>query len=330
MALRPKIRTEWPAWLLLSMVPLFALAMDAGCFAGEPALSIVKVEQRTASEASASNAQSEGKGMVLPSNLVAGSNLQRFLPDTLYEIINGDADLYLKAGFVRLETRRFLLKDDSRQWIDFYAYQMNRHRSAFAVFSVRRDREAVPFALTRFAYRYQNGLFFVHGPYYVEILAGEETVTMVDAMHRLGAAFIDFNEVEAEPIPELGLFPPEDLIPDSIALHPSGAFGFEAFNDVFTARYRVNRSQATAFFRLCRSPEAAARLAFEYQAFLMEYDGVAAPENNSLPNSRLIQILDTYTLVFTHGNTVAGVQDARTPDQAEMLAMRLKAGLSSF
>lgn len=283
-----------------------------------------------AAGASTSNLQSEGEEMAMPADLVAGSTVERFSPDTLFEIINGDADLYLKAGFVQLETRRFLLKDDSRQWLDFYAYQMDRHRSAFAVFSVRRDREAVPFELTRFAYRYQNGLFFVHGPYYVEILAAEETIPLVEAMQRLAAAFIDINKVEAEPIPELKRFPPEDLIPHSIALHPSGAFGFDAFNDVFTGRYRTSQSEATAFFRSCRSPEAAAKLASEYQAFLMEYDGVAEPVSNPLPNSRLIRILDAYTLVFTHGNAVAGVQDAGTADDAEMLARRLKAGLSSF
>ena len=277
----------------------------------------------------AQTGQNQTEAMTLPAGLRAGSDPERFSPDTLFEIINGDADGYLKAGFVELDYRQLILNEDSRQSLEFFAYRMKQHRNAFAVFSVRRGREAMPDALTRFAYRYRRGLFFVHGPYYVEIRAAEENAALEQAMQRLGAAFIETHAVQTEPIPELGLFPPEDLIHGSMALHPSGAFGFEAFNDLFTARYRLGGSEATVFFRSCRSPEAATQLAADYYAFLVEYDGVAAPVSSSLPNSRQIRVLDTYTLVFTHGDTFAGVQDAATPEQADMLARRLYVALSS-
>ena len=273
--------------------------------------------------------QNQTEAMTLPTGLRAGSDPERFSSETLFEIINGDADGYLKAGFVELDYRQLILNEDSGQSIEFFAYRMERHRNAFAVFSVRRGREAMPDALTRFAYRYRRGLFFVHGPYYVEILVAEQNAALEQAMQRLGVAFIDTHAVQTEPIPELDLFPPEDLIPDSVALHPSGAFGFEAFNDLFTARYRLSDSEATVFFRACRSPEAATQLAANYCTFLMEYDGVATPVSNSLPNSRQIRMPDTYTLVFTHGDTLAGVQDAATPEQADMLARRLYVALSS-
>lgn len=273
--------------------------------------------------------QNQTEAMALPAGLRDGSDPERFSPETLFEIINGDADGYLKAGFVALDYRQLIVNEDARSSIEFFIYRMERHRDAFAVFSVRRGREARPDALTRFAYRYQRGLFFVHGPYYVEILAAEENAALKQAMQRLGEAFIDSHAVQAAPIPELELFPPEDLIPDSVALHPSGAFGFEAFSDLFTARYRLNDSEATVFFRSCPSPEAATQLATDYHAFLMEYDGVAVPASSSLPNSRQIRVLDTYTLVFTYGDTLAGVQDAATPEQADMLARRLYVALSS-
>ena len=272
--------------------------------------------------------QNRTEAMALPAGLRDGSDPERFSPDTLFEIINGDADGYLKAGFVALDYRQLIWNEDSGQSIDFFAYRMERHRSAFAVFSVRRGREALPDPLTRFAYRYRRGLFFVHGPYYVEILAAEQNPALEQAMQRLGVAFIDTHAVQTEPIPELDLFPPEDLIPDSVALHPSGAFGFEAFSDLFTARYRLRGSEATVFFRTCRSPEAATRLATDYYTFLMEYGGEAVPVSNPLPSSRQVRMPDTYTLVFTHGEMFAGVQDAATPEQADMLARRLHVALS--
>jgi len=312
MRIKSNIRSEH-----VRLLAVLVLISGVGYLSGSDTLSMAQAGQNLT------------EAMVLPAGLRDGSDPERFSPDTLFEIINGDADGYLKAGFVELDYRQLILNEDARSSIEFFAYRMERHRNAFAVFSVRRGREALPDPLTRFAYRYRRGLFFVHGPYYVEILAAERNAALEQAMQRLGVAFIDSHAVQTEPIPELGLFPPEDLIPDSVALHPSGAFGFEAFNDLFTARYRLRGSEATVFFRACRSPEAATQLAADYHAFLMEYDGEAVPVTSSLPNSRQIRVLDTYTLVFTHGDTFAGVQDAATPEQADILARRLYVALSS-
>ncbi len=263
-----------------------------------------------------------------PSEFVASAPAESFGPDTLFEIINGDADLYLKAGFERLETRRFNLKSDPREGLTVFIYQMKRHRSAFAVYSVRRDEEALTSPLTRFAYRYQGGLFLVHGPYYIEFLAAEDSPRMVAATNDLAAAFIEAHAVAAEPIAELDRFPKEGLIPGSMALHPANAFGFDGFTDLFTARYRLNAEPATAFLKPCPSPGAAIELAAAYQDFLTTYDGVAVPEDPSFPEGRLLRVMDAYTLVFVHGNAVAGVQDAGTPELAARLARALKTRLT--
>lgn len=299
---------------LQAVITLWAVCL--AFYAGAPALPVVKA------------ATGVTKGMPLPPGIAADAQSERYSPDTLFEVINGDADIYLKAGFVELETRRYHLKANAGPAIDVRAYQMDRHQSAFAVFSIRRGREAIAETLAPFAYRYQNGLFFVHGPYYVELLADGANTPPIEAMRRLAAVFIDTHEVVSEPIPELSLFPPQNLIPGSEVLHPAGVFGFEPLSGLFTARYRVDDTDVTAFLRPCHSPEAAARLGDDFIAFLIEYDGVVAHADHPLPNSRLIRVLDAFTLVFTHGKTVAGVQEAKTPEMAQKLARRLKAGLS--
>ena len=300
----------------IRLLVLLVFISGAGNLIGPSSLSIAKTVQRQAG------------AMALPPGLRDGSAPERFSPDTLFEIINGDADGYLKAGFVELEFRQLILNKDSRKSIEFFAYRMERHRNAFAVFSVRRGRKAVPDALTRFAYRYRRGLFFVHGPYYVEILAAEETTLLVEAMQRLEGLSSTHIRTEG-PIPELDRFPPEDLIPGSMVLYPAGGFGFEAFDDLFTARYQLKGGEATAFFRPCGSPAEAARLSADYQAFLLEYEGVEIPVNGFLHNSRMMRVADSYTLIFISGRTVAGVQDAVTPEQATMLARRLSVALAS-
>ncbi len=280
-------------------------------------------------DAARAASQSGGWHPDAPSGFKASGPPEFFGPDTLYEIINGDADLYLKAGFTRLETRRFDLKTDPGEELSVFVYEMKRHRSAFAVYSVRRAEEARPVALTPFAYRYRSGLFLVHGSYYLEIQATDESAPMTAAMNDLATAFIGAYAVETEPIAELALFPPEGLIPGSFALHPANAFGFDGFTDLFTARYRLKAGSATAFLKPSASPEAAAGLAVAYQDFLTTYEGVAAPTDPLFPEGRLIRVMDAYTLVFVHGQTVAGVQDAGTPELAARLAHALKTRLTT-
>ena len=267
--------------------------------------------------------QHQAKEMPIPQGMAPAAPPERFAPETLFEIINGDADLYLKAGFVALDYHRFNLKETPAQVIEVFAYEMESHHSAFAVFSVRRDPEAKPDPLARFAYRYRNSFFLVHGPFYVEVLARGTGPDLMKATQELAAAFVEAHPVPAASIPELDFFPPEGLIPASEALHPSGAFGFESFDKLFTARYRIDGSDVTAFFRRCRSPSIAAQLAADYQAFLLTYDGVDVKEEAPQPGHRLIRMSDRYTLVFSSGRFVLGVQDAASPVQARQLARNL-------
>jgi hypothetical protein len=263
-----------------------------------------------------------------PPGFVAAAPAEYFGPDTLFEIINGDADLYLKAGFARLAYRRFTLQADPQVRLEFFAYRMQDHRRAFAVYSVRRGEAAQPSPLARFAHRYRNGLFLVHGPYYLEILSAEASPRAVAAANDLAAAFMAAHDVAADAIPELDLFPPEGLVPGSPALHPANAFGFDGFSFLFTARYRLKDQQATAFFRPCESPEAAEPLAAAFETFLADYDAVAVDASPLFPEGRLMRLLDSYTLVFVHDHTVAGVHEAGSPELAARLARALQARLA--
>lgn len=259
--------------------------------------------------------------------LATESPLEKYSPQTLFEIINGDADIYLKAGFVELEFQRYILDTDAGQNLEFSAYRMRSHRSAFAVFSVRRGDDAVPKQFSTFAYSSRDGLFFVHGPYYVQIIASGDAPELIKASQELAAEFIASRKVEVESIPELDRFPAADLVPQSIALHPAGAFGFKPFSDTFTARYRMGEGEATAFFRQCESTEEAATLADAYIAFLEDFDGETGVMRKMLPTGKLIRLEDTFTVVFTAGKTVAGVQDAASQGGAEKLAGRLHEAL---
>jgi hypothetical protein len=93
--------------------------------------------------------------------------------ETLSDKIDGKAELYLAAGFSSLQTQRLAPDASNDAFLERYVYDMKRYRNAFAVFSNQRRPEREPLNLTPDAYRAANGLFMVHGHFYVEIIASD-------------------------------------------------------------------------------------------------------------------------------------------------------------
>ena len=177
--------------------------------------------------------------IAIPKGMRAQTPPELFNPDTLFEKINGQAELYLSAGFLGLKSQSFEKVDNSDLWVDLLVYDMGNVPNAFAVYSMQRRDGGVPVKLGQFAYRAENALFFVHGPYYVEIIASMAKEEASEMMQSIAETFIRENHVEAKPIAELSLFPRFNLIENSISMIPSNAFGYEGLNRVFTARYRL-------------------------------------------------------------------------------------------
>jgi hypothetical protein len=55
----------------------------------------------------------------------------------------------------------------------------------------------------------------------------------------------------------------------------------------------------------------------------LAYGGKTIEAQLPIKGARLIEILDTYEIVFSHGSYLAGTREAATIDQAKTLAIRL-------
>jgi hypothetical protein len=259
----------------------------------------------------------------LPAGLEPLTAAETFEADTLSDKIDGKAELYLSAGFKRLFSQRF--KDDaaSGRWLEAYVYDMGNGRNAFAVFSAQRRENAESLAVTRYAYRSPNAIFLVQGQFYVELIASEASVAAMQPLEELAETFVRNTPAEAIAIAEQDLFPAQDLDRDSIALVASDAFGFDRLNQVYTAEYRRNGTTLTAYISRRRSPGEAETLAAAYEKFLLEFGGQELEQHLTIGNARLVEILDTYEVIFAYGPFVAGVREAASRDQAVELAVQL-------
>lgn len=249
--------------------------------------------------------------------------MEAFDAATLSDKINGKAELYLSAGFKRLYSQRLKAGIAGDVWMEIFVYDMQTPQNAFAVFSAQRRADAQKLDIGQYGYQTANALFFVHGPYYVEIVASDQSEAIIEPMHALAESFINAHPVKTQAIDEKALFPKKGLIEDSIALVAADAFGYEHFDHIFTATYQLGDTQLVAYFSRRQSPHEAQELAAGYADFLMSFGGSPAESDPAIPAARTVYILDTYEIVFSHGHYLIGVREAPEKQPAQQLARRL-------
>jgi len=246
----------------------------------------------------------------------------------LSDKIDGKADLYLSSGFRQLKSQRFKMTGDGDIWLEIFAYDMGSLENAFSVFSQQRREDAVPTEFGRFSYRTENALFFLHGPFYVEIIGSGGTAPLLGQMRIFSQNFIQSTPVNAGKLEELELFPGENMDPSSLALIAAGGFGYDRFNQIYTAGYTEGDTPMTAFLSRRSSQTEAQQLVQGYHDFLITYGGKVVTTTLPLKDVQVVDILGNYELFFARGNYLAGVHEAADREQAEQLALLLDKKLS--
>jgi hypothetical protein len=251
---------------------------------------------------------------------------ETFDANNLSDKINGKAELYLSAGFQSLRSQRFKKTDKPESWVELFVYDMGDGRNAFSVFSLQRRVDGQDVKLGQFAYRTGNALFFVHGSDYVEVIATD--ASLGKEMLALGRNFVQQKPIEpkgaeAGSVSEVTLFPPKGLKAGTIALHSADVFGFDRLDNTFTAEYDIKGVPVTAFLSSRESPEEASALAMAYHKFLIENGGSDIDPGVGIPGAKLVQIFDSFELIFTRGKVLAGVHDATSIDMTRQLGPNL-------
>jgi hypothetical protein len=260
----------------------------------------------------------------LPQGVEPLSPVERYDENSLSDKIDGKADLYMDAGFKALETRRFALAQDPSRWMERYVYDMGDRLNAFAVYSAQRRRDGRDIGIAPYAYLSSNGLFLVHGPYYLEIIASEASGTMQARVEALGQIFIKDHPVASGRIAELDLFAAGHLVPGSRKLIAHGAFGIQGMDRVFTAEYADGPARATAFIARRADAGQASASAEAFIAFWKEYGAEPVAPPDRLPAARIAFILDNYEVVVVTGPYLFGVHEASGLDFGLKVAERLQ------
>jgi len=261
--------------------------------------------------------------MQLPPGLVPLTPSETFESHNLSDKINGKAELYLSAGFNRLISQRLTDGHTDDIWFEVLVYDMGTGQNAFSVFSAQRREDAQPLGLTQYSYRTSNAIFLVHGPYYMEIIASNASEQIMKSMQTLAEYFIRENRTETITIAEEQLFPEKDKVANSTSLIASDAFGYDHLNQIYTAEYTMDGNRLMAYLSHRGSSEEANKLASAYRDFLVNFGGKSIDAELIITDALVVEILDTYEIIFPCGPYLAGVREAANLEQATILASQL-------
>jgi hypothetical protein len=151
---------------------------------------------------------------ILPENIEnwKSNETELYEPNTLYDYIDGGAELYLSYGFQRLLSRKYIKAGQPDIILD--VFDMGNSRNAFGIFSHSREEEDHVFGQGS-----QTGagfLMFWKDKYYISIIASPETKESKKVIVRL-AELIENAIPQEGPLPPIVLSLPEkSLISESI------------------------------------------------------------------------------------------------------------------
>lgn len=247
---------------------------------------------------------------------------------TLADKINGRADLYLSSGFMVLNSQRFSLENDPDAWMEVFDYRMSSPRQAFSVYSRQRRSDVEPAGFKDLSYRSGPAVFFVNGDHYIEILSATDSEGMNAAIDQLARRYLEARPAAGLALRELTALPADHRVRGSETLLVADAFGFGRLDQVFTARYDLEAEGVLAWVSFRENPAQARELADAWAAFLEENGGNREPGPAAIPGAQVVEIMETWDLVFHQGPVLAGVHEAGSPGSAEKLGRWLMQSLS--
>ncbi len=281
----------------------------------------------------------EGKGEkglkeFKPENYEMFSPVEIYNEDSLFEKINGKAPLYLEAGFKELKTQRFAKKDEKSLWMELYLFDMGKNQNAFAVYSQQKRKNSVNIDDIENAYRTSNGLYAVHGKFYIEMVGSKESEILHNAMQRtLGNIKSKVEIKEKKEIGEKQLLALDNMIEGSENFYTASAFGYQGFTDIYSASYRFEDTEVIGYLSRRENPEKAKKLMEDYVKFLQDNDAKEKTTDNKILNEIGTKAFDFYgywMIIFAEGDFIAGVHEAESKENAVKLAEGLAEKIKSL
>lgn len=255
----------------------------------------------------------------LPQGWALTQGPQSYTRKTLFERINGQAELFFQYGFQRSVFALYQHRERAQHQIEVDIYDMGNTVQAFGIFSRFRNEDR-PGGFGLDSYLDEHSAFFYKGRYFVLLHAVESDRDGLAQFARLIASKISDPTL---PPKEIGFFPEDGLKPGSIQYFPKGLMGKEFLRRGFRGTYTDGEKESHLFLSIFKDSREAANGLKAFQEDLSKR-GKVSSEKVSPFESRALKGEDPYqgkVIVLQKGLYLVGAVGVEKEEEA---VIRLK------
>ena len=186
-----------------------------------------------------------------------------YFPETLFEYINGAAEIYLAYDFKELIVAEYK-KRDSADSVAVEIYDMGNHKNSFGIYSAERYPDNKFLTLGTQGYIEEGALNFLIGQYYVKLLC-------FDCENRSGKWLQAFSEEIVNQVEDRGgfpvylqAFPKEGLVPNTEKFILRNVMGYKFLHDGYVVSYKTEKHAFDCFLIEGMNPEDATDMLNKY------------------------------------------------------------------
>lgn len=229
--------------------------------------------------------------------------------ESLYQYVNGGAELFLRYGFQRLVSGTYVRGGAADDFVVVDVYDMGSELGAFGVYAAHEGADSSPLQIGAAGFEDAFLLAFYKGRHFVHM-----TLNTADRarIHRIAEAVARAIPGDHLPPRELAYLPEEFRVRGTLEYSPEALLGHGFLPGGLRAQYLWEGVQITAFVAFCGGDEAADSALAHYWGYLAGAGGYVS-EDTGLEGPGLFgeEPGQGYVLAVKRGAFLVGVRGLR-------------------
>lgn len=188
---------------------------------------------------------------------------ETYFPETLFEYINGAAEIYISYDFKELIVAEYK-KNDASDSVAVEIYDMGNRKNSFGIYSAERYPDNEFLALGTQGYMEEGTLYFLVGRYYVKLLCFDCEERSEKWLRAFSREIVDRVEDQGGFPDILDVFPKEGLIPNTEKFILRNVMGYKFLHDGYIVSYKTNELSFDCFVIEGHNPQEASEMLDKY------------------------------------------------------------------
>jgi hypothetical protein len=188
---------------------------------------------------------------------------QDYLPETLFEYINGAAEIYLSYNFKELTVGQYE-KGDSNASLILEIYDMGNKKNSFGIYSAERYPDSQFISLGNQGYLEEETLNFIVGKYYIKLLCFDSGVESANFLKFFSQEVVRRVKDKGNLPPALDIFPEQGLVRNSEKFILRNFMGYSFFHNGYLANYKLEDLEFDCFLIEGKDKEDAQNMLSQY------------------------------------------------------------------